>query len=114
MKNHPDIALKTLPVRCGMCVRGKFLLQLTKLYPDTQGAHKAAIALKTEERRSEKEAKEKKKKEEDAKEVQDDAVKDEEKKRRRMKKKKAPLNRFKNFFSLKNNAIGVSDHIFFS
>ena len=70
-------------------IRGKFLLQLTKLYPDTQGAHKAAIALKTEERRSEKEAKEKKKKEEDAKEVQDDAVKDEEKKRRRMKKKKA-------------------------
>jgi hypothetical protein len=69
-------------------VRGKFLSQLTELYPDTQGAHKAAIALNSEESRSEKEKKEKKKKEEDAKEVQDDAVKDEEKKRRRMKKKK--------------------------
>jgi hypothetical protein len=25
MKNHPDIALKTLPVRCGMCVLCSFV-----------------------------------------------------------------------------------------
>lgn len=68
-------------------IRGKFLLELTKLYPDTQGAHKAGIALNSEESRSRKEKKEKQKKEEDAQEVQDDAVKDEERKRRRMKKK---------------------------
>lgn len=71
-----------------LTVRGDFLAQLTELYPDTQGAHKATISLNSEESRSRKEAKEKKKKEDDAQEVQDDAVKEEEKKRRRMKKKK--------------------------
>ncbi len=69
-------------------IRGKFLTKLMELYPDTQGAHKAAIKLGSEESRSKKEAKDKKKEKDQEQEDYEKDIKDEEKKRRRMKKKK--------------------------